>query len=365
MPDRWEKIKHLYEFAVGVHPSERKGSVQQASLLQAGNEAGDLLRQPAVKPAASLRDGDMVADRYRVIRLLGRGGMGEVYEVEDESLQERVALKTVCAERASRKDFIRRFKREIQLARKVTHPNVCRVFDVGEAKPKSPGMEAVHFFTMELLRGETLWARIQRLKMLTREQAFAIAVQLADGLRAAHEAGVVHTDFKSGNVILCTAPRGERAVITDFGLAHFDPDTVIADNVETVSAALQFAGTPDYMSPEQMTGGTVTAASDIYSFGVVLYEMASGKLPFDRRNPSLGAVQRMAERYPAIPYLDQRWSGAISRCLRAEPAKRIQTAAAVRLANRAIQIVLDRIAALPFRDSVNVVVLSDHGMADG
>src|SRR6185295_11733920 len=155
---------------------------------------------------------------------IGRGGMGEVYEAEDLLLKERVALKTIRADLAGRDALLLQFQEEVLLARKVTHPNVCRIYEVGMHSPA--GRAPLLFFAMELLEGETLASRI-RSRPLTHDEAFPLIVQLAKGLQAAHDAGVVHADFKSGNIVLVRGADGVRAVITDFGLARLDPSASI------------------------------------------------------------------------------------------------------------------------------------------
>jgi tetratricopeptide (TPR) repeat protein len=276
----------------------------------------------------TLADGDVVAERYRITRLLGRGGMGEVYEAHDLLLKEDVALKTLRADLAGDETVLQRFQKEIALARKVTHPNVCRIFEVGihHSAPSSP----VLFFAMELLQGRTLADRI-RAGRLTREEAFPIAVQLAEGLQAAHRAGIVHADFKSANVILVPSRDGVRAVITDFGVARLEPGPAIMD--ETYSSpgpnTMRVAGTLGYMSPEQLAGDRVTTASDIYSFGIVLFEMACGQRPFDDSDVIKSAMLRVsgpaASARTHVPNLDERWDTAINRCLQRDPARRFRS----------------------------------------
>jgi tetratricopeptide (TPR) repeat protein len=289
------------------------------------------LPQPANLPAYTLAEGELVAGRYRITRLIGRGGMGEVYQAQDQLLHEDVALKTMRAELSRNHDYVRRFQKEIQLARKVTHPNVCRVFEVGVWNDGPAGRPPLHFFTMELLTGETLSARIRRLRRLSREQAFPLAVQMAEGLQAAHDVGIVHTDFKSGNVVLIPGAEGDRAVITDFGLARHDPGAAAPDETVTMSAEGHLVGTVAYMSPEQMRSGAITPASDIYSFGIVLFEMATGKLPFDESHLINAAVQRVSGGGIAVrslaPDIDARWEAAIEKCLQTEPRRRFASAA--------------------------------------
>jgi tetratricopeptide (TPR) repeat protein len=278
----------------------------------------------------SLVPGELVVGRYRITRMIGRGGMGEVYEAHDQLLREAIALKTLRGDLAIAEAITKRFRKEIQLARKITHPNVCRVFETGMHERAGTGQPPLPFFTMELLSGETLSARISRLKRMSWAAAAPIAVQMAEGLQAAHEAGIVHADFKSGNVILMPGPLQERAVITDFGLALIDPSTAPPDQTRSMLPEGRIAGTMAYMSPEQLAGGTVTAASDIYSFGIVLFEMATGTLPFDAGHAVQAAVQRVSgESITAkslVPNVDSRWDTAIGRCLQRDPEHRFRSA---------------------------------------
>ena len=283
---------------------------------------------PGVRRAApALSTGEVIAERYRITRLIGRGGMGEVYEAHDLLLQEDVALKTLRGDLAGDEALLQRFHKEISLARKVTHPNVCRIFEVGIHRgPEQPPML---FFAMELLQGATLADRI-RTGRLTRDEAFPIAVQLAEGLHAAHRAGIVHADFKSANVILVRSGGGVRAVITDFGVARRDPASTVPDDTHLQVGTMRVAGTLAYMSPEQMAGDRVTTASDLYSFGVVLFEMASGQRPFDDVDLIKSAMLRAGG--PAVsvrtkvPDIDERWEAAIARCLQRDPDRRFRSA---------------------------------------
>jgi serine/threonine protein kinase len=266
---------------------------------------------------------DIVTNRYRIIRFLGRGGMGEVYEAYDQLLGESIALKTLRNELAHNNVVLHRFQKEIQLARKVTHRNVCRVFDVGVHAPSGPNQTNVHFFTMELLIGQTLTQRIQSRGRLPASEAFPLIVEMATGLDAAHQAGIIHRDFKSSNVILTSG----RAVITDFGLARNDVTSPVnADLERTVTLEANVVGTPAYMSPEQFTGGKIAAASDIYSFGVVLFEMATGQLPFAGNHLIQSAVQRAKGEIPDVrlmaPDIHTVWEKSIRRCLQPDPEQR-------------------------------------------
>jgi tetratricopeptide (TPR) repeat protein/tRNA A-37 threonylcarbamoyl transferase component Bud32 len=267
--------------------------------------------------------GLLVAGRYRVVSFIAQGGMGEVYEVEDLELRDRVALKTVRPEIAEGALAIERFRREIQLSRKVTHPNVCRIFDVAHHHPPGAATPPIIFLTMELLRGETLAQRLRRGPL--GGELLPIARQIAQGLDAAHQAGIVHRDLKPGNVLL--VPRGgapPRAVVTDFGLARLTAGAQPAGLTLTGGDGL--VGTPAYLAPEQLEGGEITPAVDIYAFGIVLYEMVSGTVPFLSDSILATAVKRLKEA-PAsprvyVPDLDPRWEQAILRCLERDPAAR-------------------------------------------
>jgi hypothetical protein len=282
---------------------------------------------PVQPPAARhLVVGELLAGRFRLVRFVGRGGMGDVYEAEDQELGERVALKTVRAEIAHLPGAIERFRREIQLARKVTHPNVCRIFDVFRDRPDGAAANrtAITFFSMELLLGDTLERRLREGGRMTPAEALPVVSQMAEGLGAAHRAGVVHRDFKPANVMLVPASGAMRAVITDFGLAR------TYDDGENLTLRGNILGTPSYMAPEQITGAEVTAATDIYALGCVLYEMVTGAPPFVGANSFSTAFKRLQEdpRPPhhSVPGLDPAWDAVILRCLERDPADRFASA---------------------------------------
>lgn len=271
---------------------------------------------------------EVLAGRYRIVKFLAQGGMGEVYEAIDLELHDRIALKTINARSTSSGPAIERFKREIHLARKVTHPNVCRIFDLGQHQPRGTTkrgdpLPPVVFLTMELLEGETLSRRLRRNGRMTTDQAFPVARQIADALEAAHGAGIVHRDLKSENVFLVPRPgESTRVVVTDFGVARGTSD----DQFSSLVTGAGIVGTPAYMAPEQVEGGEITPAADIYAFGVVLYEMVTGRLPFESENPLTTAVKRLREPPPPphlhVPHLEARWEKTILRCLARAPADR-------------------------------------------
>ncbi len=268
--------------------------------------------------------GHLLGLRYRVVRFIARGGMGEVYEVEDLELHVVIALKTIRLERAHDRRHIDRLKREILLARKITHPNVCRVFDVGHHVHDDV---EIAFLTMELIDGESLDRRLARLGPMSVVEARPIVAQLAEALEAAHAAGVIHRDVKSANVLLVGDP--PRVIVTDFGLARPSDDG-------EASVTTDFAGTPAYMAPEQITGGPISTAADVYALGVTVFEMVAGHCPFEGVNPLSVTVKKCQEPAPparsTVPDLDRRWDAAIARCLERDPERRFASPLAFKAA---------------------------------
>lgn len=287
--------------------------------LDTAAELGTRAATPGWQP------GQLLGGRYRVERFIAQGGMGEVYEAEDLELGQRVALKTVRPEIAADPRALERLRKELALARRVTHPNVCRLFDLGR-EPGLAGQPRL-FLSMELLEGETLAAHLERVGRLTTAEALPIVTQVANGLQAAHEAGVVHRDFKPANVMLVPAaaqPGGLRAVVTDFGLAQDGPQ----GQASTGAGGLQ--GTAAYVSPEQVEGGALTPSADVYALGVVLYEMLAGARPFAGDTPLATAVKRLtsppAPLRSRVPDVDPRWEAVVARCLERDPGRRFASA---------------------------------------
>jgi tetratricopeptide (TPR) repeat protein len=328
----WRRVTDLFDAALERPAAERRSFLEAACpddsallaevtrLLTEFENAGTFLEGSPFRPRQVFSAGTLISARYRIETLLGRGGMGEVYRAHDQLVDEKVALKTLRSDRGADPDFLGRFRQEVQLSRKVTHPSVCRIFDVG--LHEEDGARPVHFFTMQLLEGETLAARLQREGPLPADVALPMARQIADGLDAAHAAGITHGDLKSANVMF----HGDRAVITDFGLARLAPAGGGAPLHSSVAAGTQLAGTIAYMSPEQLEGRPATSAADVYSFGVLLFEMAVGKPPFNDSHLLRSAMQRVAAEAPDIramaPALDGRWAEVIARCLRRDPGQR-------------------------------------------
>jgi predicted Ser/Thr protein kinase len=251
--------------------------------------------------------GTLLGGRYRIIGLLGRGGMGEVYRATDLALGQSVALKFLPEEAAQNQRLLERFHGEVRIARQVSHPNVCRVYDIGQA-------EGMPFISMEYVDGEDLSSLLLRIGRLPADKALETARKLCAGLSAAHDRGIIHRDLKPQNIMM--NKRGD-VVIMDFGLAAV---------AEQLSGAEVRNGTPAYMAPEQLRGAEVTAKSDIYALGLVLYELFTGKRPFDA-----GTVQAMLRQQESVQLtsmtsiaadIDPGVEKAIRRCLDPDPARR-------------------------------------------
>ncbi|MGA8044591.1 MAG: protein kinase [Terracidiphilus sp.] len=303
-------------------------------LLRAHDEAGAFLDPNALHASTLVNGSDpgrmpagtVLGDRFTIVSFRARGGMGEVYEAEDLELHMPVAIKVIRPEIADFPGMLNRFRREVHLAKQVTHPNVCRIFDIFHHN-KEGGV--VLFLTMELLSGETLSERLRRLGKLPEAEAAAILHQLASAMQAAHSAGILHRDLKPGNIILESGRHGElRAVITDFGMALSGDARSAA--AWTASGQVAF-GTPEYMSPEQLEGKELSPGSDVYALGLIAYQMLTGQRAFDADTPLYAALRRLTESPPiprrALPELNPRWDALIARSLDRNPAKRFASAA--------------------------------------
>src|SRR5690606_11377364 len=256
--------------------------------------------------------GAVVADRYRIIGLLGRGGMGEVFRTDDLRLGQPVALKFLPALAEGDAVRLAQFHNEVRTARQVSHPNVCRVYDIGD-------VDGVPFLSMEFIDGEDLSSLLKRIGRVPEDKALELARQICAGLHAAHERGLLHRDLKPANIML---DREGRVRVTDFSLA------AAAGSVEDVRA-----GTPAYMAPEQLAGREVTARSDIYALGLVLYELFTGRRAIEARTVAdlvsaheSGTISRPSEH---VPSLDPTIERAILRCLDPDPARRPASATAL------------------------------------
>lgn len=360
-PELWQRIESLLQRALELPPSESEAFLHQTcgddavlrkhveSLIRADQRAGRFMARPIFArtretelstveeplgrlPAAdnpenqqgsstldSLDEGlyppgTILAGRYRIVSFLGRGGMGEVYRADDLKLDQAVALKLLQAPMERDPASRSRLLAEVRIARRISHPNVCRVHDIGEADGR-------HFLSMEYIEGEDLASLLQRIGRLPRDKAIEIGQQLCHGLAAAHEQGVLHRDLKPSNLMI----DGQgRARITDFG---------IAASAGGVTGKETRRGTPLYMAPEQIAGQEVTIRSDLYALGLVLYELFTGQRAVrDRSIEELIRRQQEASLVPPaqwVPGLDTEIEEAILSCVASDPRDRPESAEAV------------------------------------
>ena len=255
--------------------------------------------------------GQVLDGRYRIIGLLGKGGMGEVFRADDLKLGLPVALKFLPASTDARADAVGRFLNEVRMSLRVTHPNVTRVYDIGE-------VDGHHYLSMEFVDGEDLSSLLRRIGRLPEDKAIEVARQICAGLSAAHDQGVLHRDLKPANVML--DGRG-RVKITDFGLAALD---------QGIDGDEARAGTPAYMAPEQWSGGKISVQTDLYALGLVLYELFTGHALYLGKSP--GEILRLQQdsdpvKPSSVVGVPKELDRIIGRCLEKEPAKRYQDTA--------------------------------------
>ncbi len=243
-----------------------------------------------------MREGDALG-RYTLAEEIGEGGMATVYRARDGELRRDVAVKVLFPHLAKRPEIVRRFHREARAAAGLEHPNILKIFDVGGGDDGVPP-----FIVMELIRGRSLLAEIEQRGAVLAEVAAAIGALLADALAAAHRASIVHRDVKPANVMVAN---DGRVLLADFGVARLETE----DSLVTKTGAV--LGTPAYMAPEQATGDTATARSDLYSLGVTMYQLAAGMLPYGGKR----AARRCSPRSPA-PARSCRRCGAARRSAR-------------------------------------------------
>ena len=250
--------------------------------------------------------------RYQVLQELGRGGMGIVYQAYDKQLKEQVALKIISPLFGNDPDAVERLKREVSSARRISHPNVIRIFDIGESS-------GLHFVSMEYFAGASLKDYVKRHGALSLIQAKNIVLQICDGLLAAHGQGVIHRDLKSHNIIINSA---NHIKIIDFGLAR-------SAYTEGMTATGLILGTPEYMAPEQVAGKKVDERADIYSLGIILYEIFTGRVPFTGDSPIAVGFQQLKDPPPdpreINPQVPEDVTAIILKALEKDPFRRFRS----------------------------------------
>ena len=339
----WQRLRNLFDQAVALPPETRTRWLdnlgrddpamarQLRELLLAeetpaaalDSPAVDILRQPddpmaAGSPTSMLAPGEQFGSRYQILRLLGVGGMGAVYEAFDRTLGIKVALKIIRPDFASDPllgaELEARFKRELLLARQISHKNIIRIHDLGE-------IEGTWYITMALIEGADLARILDGAGRLPQERALHLARQIAEGLAAAHDAGVAHRDLKPSNILVDVH---DRAVITDFGIARTLTRTPGAPG----EAPDDLAGSFGYMAPEQWAGRPADQRADVYAFGLILSEMLVG--------PSAAVTSPPLPPRHRDPTVPRRVDAVIARCLRANPNERYPSGAALAAALRGL-----------------------------
>ena len=325
-PEKREKVSELFEAALEREPNQRDVFLDDAcsdeeiraevkSLLAGHERAGNFMDEPLLKPLYSqtpfvISEGvySELSERHAILVEVGRGGMGIVFKAHDRTTEEVVALKVLSTDLACDQEALERFKNELRLARKITHKNVCRIYDIHL-------LDSTAYISMEFVDGESLREILRRFGPLSRRRGIEIALQICDGLEEAHNQEVVHGDLKPGNIMV---DRSGNVKVMDFGIARS-----VGTGIKTGTADF---GTPAYMAPEQARGEKVEVRTDIYALGLVLYEMFAGTPAFMGDTPSILALKQIDEipRPPCEiePTIGSQIDRVILRCLEKEPANR-------------------------------------------
>src|SRR5579859_2981636 len=306
---------------IAIQPAGEAATIVQSSPAPSDPEATvagatgwsvPLQKPDTHDPNAAIEPGVVLGERYEILKRLGEGGMGAVYKARDRELDRLVALKVIRPELAGHPDILRRFKQELILARQVTHKNVIRIFDLGMADGRK-------FITMDYVEGRDLKSIIVERGKLPAGEAVPIVQQICRGLEAAHTEGVVHRDLKPQNIMVDASGR---VWVMDFGLAR-------SMELAGLTRTGALMGTPDYMSPEQARAEKVDARSDLFSLGIIFYEMLTGVLPFQAdtlMGTLLKRVQEKAEPPGALePAIPRRLSDVVMKLLEPDRVKRYQT----------------------------------------
>jgi eukaryotic-like serine/threonine-protein kinase len=378
-PERWQRIKQVFGDVLQLEPAERTGFLAQACASDTelreeverllSSYQSEFMAEPAIGAFAEVFAGgrqqpkaDQRIGRYRIVKRLGAGGMGEVYLAHDAELERDVALKILAGDVAADLQRMQRFIQEAKTASALNHPNIITIYEVGQA-------EGQRFIATEYIQGDTLRQRMQRESLSLRESC-EVAVQVATALAAAHQTRVVHRDIKPENIML--RPDGLVKVL-DFGLAKLtergsaaaasDPDAATRLQINTVPGLVM--GTVNYMSPEQARGKEVDARTDIWSWGVVLYEMLTGHLPFGGETISdvIAAILR-SEPAPLTSYVSDmplELQRITRKALRKERDERYQTIQDLLVDLKSLQRELDIQSAFGRSPSLNEVAAAAAG----
>src|SRR5688572_12668304 len=346
-PDRWQQIKELFHAALEREPAERSAFLARACaddeelrkevevLLAANEQAGSFIEKPALEvEARSLaNESDSKAEsmvgktigRYRIISPLGSGGMGEVYLAQDTVLSRQIALKLLPEYFARDRDRLRRFQQEARAASALNHPNILTIHEVGEA-------DGIQFIATEFINGETLRASLMRAGKMKTSEALKVAAQVASALATAHEAGIVHRDIKPENIMI---RRDGYVKVLDFGLAKLTESRQIGVDAELETPTLLqtnpglVMGTVQYMSPEQARAKNVGVGTDVWSLGIVMYELLAGHVPFTGETPSHVMVSLMEDKLPPLKdhaHVPDELDRFVTKSLRKNQKERYQTA---------------------------------------
>src|SRR5213593_3204202 len=340
-PERWQQLKQIFQSALERNPAERSAFLSQAcaddpllrsqveSLIASHKQAGDSIEAMAAEAATEMLDDDQAVSivgkqisHYQVVSRIGRGGMGEVFLAHDTSLGRKVALKLLRSDFTRNEERLRRFRQEARAASALNHPNILTIHEIGHDG-------SLHFMATEYVEGETLRQHLSRAR-ITVGQTLDVAVQVASALAAAHEAGIIHRDIKPENIMVRT---DGNVKVLDFGLAKLaEPKTIetaapTLPQVETAPGVVM--GTFSYMSPEQARGLAVDAMTDIWSLGVMIYEMAAGRQPFEGETASdvMSLILQkepppLAHSWPEVPAQLER---IVRKALRKDKEERYQT----------------------------------------
>lgn len=338
-PERWQQVKQSFQSAIERPPDERDAFLARAcqnnptlrseveSLIASHDQAGDSIEAMAVEAATEMLDDDRAIvgkqiGHYQVLSPIGHGGMGEVFLAQDQRLGRKIALKLLRTEFTKNEERLRRFQQEARAASSLNHPNILTIYEIGQE-------DSLQFMATEYVEGETLRKYLLRAPM-TLGQVLDVAIQVASALSAAHQAGIVHRDIKPENVMLRT---DGYVKVLDFGLAKLtDPKTAHSEaptlvKVETEPGVVM--GTVSYMSPEQARGLAVDARTDIWSLGVMIYEMAAGRQPFEGETAS-DVMSLILQKEPlplthSLPGVPGEFERIVKKALRKDKEERYQT----------------------------------------